>query len=276
MAADRFDPNAYAAPDITALSEHITESGIVEIDAQPDPESIVWAVRTDGVMATCTLDRDNDVVAWARQITDGTFESVCVVPFGESFSVWAVVNRTVSGATVRYVERFDWDLLTDCAVTGTNGSPTASWAGLDHLEGLTVSVRGDGILQTDKVVTGGAITIDTPASAVEIGLNYTTRVKMLAPEIQGPTGTIQARLNRVYEAALLVIDTTGATVNDYPIIFQEFGPDVLDAAQTPFTGWKKLETLGFEVMNELVIEQTQPLPFHLAAVARRVDIGAWP
>lgn len=275
MAADRFDANQYAAPDITALAEHITESGIVEIDAQTDPESLVWCVRNDGVMATCTLDRDNEVVAWARQVTDGLFESVCIVPFGESYSVWAVVKRTISGADVRNIERFDWSLLTDSALTATSGSATDTWTGLDHLEGKTVKVVADGIYQTDKVVTGGSITIDTPALSVEIGLPYTHKVVTLTPEIQGPTGSIQGKLQRAYEVALLFKDTIGATVNGNAMTFQAFGPTVLDEPIEPFTGWKSIPNFGYETLSEITITGSDPLPFHLLAVVRRIDVGDW-
>lgn len=609
MAADRFDANQYAAPDVTALAEHITESGVVEIDAQSDPESILWCVRNDGVMATCTLDRDNEVVAWARQITMGFFESVCIVPFGNSYSVWVVVRRVIDGVEVRYIERFDWRIAVDSALSGAVGSssssgpalapappsgnvwftvtdsiagvgnaflgnydgsvwsplpwdgnvftpsnnitpyidgdtitffdstnsftaqkanltiyttdvlalgtstfitgdgtylyasgaagymqrkpigsgswsnisssnfysanpsitfmggviyacnnftitatcvkstdngvswskvsdidlalqytqnsianngsrlvllyapgaldlktgysddsgvtwtlatftfvgsfaagaqvyarslnyhegyfvailsngktaysvngaswtaganiprnvktiayavgkivvgtaydemyvstdhcvswqlmtgpvgtglstenlrafwigdepsgsgatgnPTDAWAGLDHLEGETVNVIADGILQTDKAVADGAITIDSPAVYVDVGLPYTSTVITLTPEIQGPTGSIQGKLMRAYEVALLVKDTVGATVNGNQVVFQSFGPTVLDLPIEPYTGWKDIPNFGYDTRSEITIQQTQPLPFHLLAVVRRIDVGEW-
>lgn len=71
------------------------------------------------------------------------------------------------------------------------GTATASWAfarnqwsGLSHLEGKTVSIWADGVMQASKVVASGAITIDTPAIKVRIGLPYTTTVETLPIALQ--------------------------------------------------------------------------------------------
>ena len=65
---------AYIAPDMTRLSEHITKGGIVEIDYAEEPNSIVWAVRTDGQLLSMTFRRDEDVVGWARHKLGGNFK----------------------------------------------------------------------------------------------------------------------------------------------------------------------------------------------------------
>lgn len=43
-------------------------------------------------------------------------------------------------------------------------------SGLDHIEGETVSILGNGAVQPQKTVTGGEITLDTPASIIHVGL----------------------------------------------------------------------------------------------------------
>lgn len=101
----------YVSPDLTLLAEHITESGIEEVAYQERPESILWCVLDDGVLLSLTYKREQEVIAWARHVTDGEFESVAVVPGSEEDEVWVVVNRTIDSNTVRYVEQFqpfDW------------------------------------------------------------------------------------------------------------------------------------------------------------------------
>ncbi len=101
----------YVSPDLTLLAEHITESGIDEIAYQERPESILWCVTGDGVLLSLTYKREQEVVAWARHITDGSVESVGVIPGSEEDEVWLIVNRTIDSATKRYVEQlqpFDW------------------------------------------------------------------------------------------------------------------------------------------------------------------------
>lgn len=274
MSADRFDASNFSAPDITALAEHITESGICDMDAQAEPESIVWCVRNDGVIAACTLDRDNDVVAWARQITDGAFESVSVIPSGTSQQVWAIVRREIDGNTLRNVEIFTFDCLTDSAVIVENGVAFSVVNGLDHLEGKTVNVRADGVVQADKVVTGGSITLTRPANAVEVGLNFVPLVETMTPEVAGPNGSIQGLMMRAPEVTLRVKDTIGAAVNGRAVVFAEFGETLLDQPIPPYTGNKRVELLGYERgESELIITQPQALPFHLLAVVRRLEVN---
>jgi len=106
-----FERDGYAAPDLTLLAEHITESGIVDIAYQSRPDSILWCVTSDGVLLTMTYKREEDVIAWARQVTDGVVESVAVIPGDDEDEVWIVVARTIDGATKRYIEQLqpvDW------------------------------------------------------------------------------------------------------------------------------------------------------------------------
>ena len=48
-----------------------------------------------------------------------------------------------------------------------------------HLEGETVSIFADGNVQTKKVVTGGAFTLDTPAARIHYGLEITADMETL-------------------------------------------------------------------------------------------------
>ncbi len=109
--AFNLERDKYVSPDLTLLAEHITESGIDEIAYQERPESILWSVTSDGVLLSFTYKREQEVIAWARHITDGTVESVGVIPGTEEDEVWLVVNRTIEAATKRYVEQMqplDW------------------------------------------------------------------------------------------------------------------------------------------------------------------------
>jgi len=59
-----------------------------------------------------------------------------------------------------------------------------TWSGLSHLEGKTVSIWADGAMQASKVVSGGSVTIETPAIKVRIGLPYTTTIETLPIALQ--------------------------------------------------------------------------------------------
>lgn len=268
--AYKFDQDAYGSPDMSVLSEHVTESGVVDMAYQQEPESVLWMVRADGVMATLSVDRDQDVVGWARQITDGAFEAVATIPVAGGEEAWAVVRRTINGATVRYIEQFESGLATDAAITGTHPTGAAIWTGLDHLEGEEVDILADGVVMPRQTVTAGQITLSRNALAVEIGMPYTTTIVTLTPEVASGTGSAQGNSMRIAEVTLRFHQTTGAELNGQVIPFRTFGQDVLDAAPPLFTGNHRIETLGWDRgQAELTIQQRQPLPFHLLSVIKK-------
>jgi hypothetical protein len=274
MSADKIVTDQYGAPDLSVLSEHITESGVTGMAYQAEPDSLLWCVREDGQIATCTIDRDQDVVGWARQVTDGEFESVAVIPTPDGDQVWAIVKRTINGATVRYIERFDTTIMTDCASVQTDAAGKATWDGLDHLEGCTVTVKADGVHMNNRVVTDGAITIERTAKAVEIGLAFTPKIKALRPEVQGQQGSSQASHMRVSQVALRFLDTAGATINGGQAFARQLGEGVLGTAPTLVTGDVELDTLGWDVGKwDLTIEQPLPYPFHLQAIIATLTVN---
>ncbi len=66
-----YDSDNYIAPDLTVLADHITESLVVDFAYQQEPASILWVVRTDGVLAGLTYQRTENVIAWHRHILGG-------------------------------------------------------------------------------------------------------------------------------------------------------------------------------------------------------------
>lgn len=124
-----FIQDSFTASDTTILAEHISRgltvagSGFKQIVYQQEPNSILWAVRADGVLAAMTFLPDQDVGGWARQTTgtpfdeaDGAFEAIAVipgsrdgVPDGQEDEVWCVVKRTIGGVTKRYIEFLESD-----------------------------------------------------------------------------------------------------------------------------------------------------------------------
>ena len=266
----RADIDSFNSPDVSVLSEHIPRGGIYEMAFAQEPDQVVWMVRGDGVLATMSIDRDQDVIGWARRTTDGLFESVASIPNGDEDQVWVVVKRTIDGADVRYVEYFDSSLNTDSAVTGTSGGAgTDTWSGLDHLEGETVDVVADGVVMPQQTVTAGAITIPRAANAVEIGLHYESEIETLEPEVQAPNGTSAGAALSIHEAMVRFYETQGATVQGETLPFRQFGAGILNAAVEPFTGDKKVSMLGDN--KTIVIQQTQPLPWQVLAVIMKVS-----
>lgn len=259
--------DGYSAPDLTVLAEHLAATGFKQMAYQQEPESIIWVVRNDGVLLSVTIDRAQEVVAWARHETAGQVESVAVVPGPDADVVFCIVRREINGAFVRYVERLDPELNTDCAITGEAEEPTASWGGLDWLEGEEVDIVADGVVMPNATVVDGAIDLPRAASRVEIGLHYKSRIVMLPPEAQTQTGSAQARQMRLSEIAVRLLKSVGCTVNDEVVPFRHFGLNQFDQTVEPFTGDKHISMLGWNLGDaKITIEQNQPLPLTVVAV----------
>ncbi len=70
-AVDEYN-SQYTAPDLTALAEHITESGLTCMAHQRNPDSILWSIRADGVLDSMTYEREQNTVGWARHLLGET------------------------------------------------------------------------------------------------------------------------------------------------------------------------------------------------------------
>ncbi|HAV37451.1 MAG TPA: hypothetical protein DCX52_14045 [Massilia sp.] len=273
--AYRIESDTYNAPDLTVLAEHVTASGIVDMAYQQEPGSRLWCVRADGKLATLTLDRDEGVVAWTPQHTDGLYESCASIPNAEGDEMWVIVQRTVNGQIKRYVERFEPTYYTDSGIAGTDAAGKSVWTGIDHLEGKSVAVRADGVYMGQFLVAGGAIELPRTARDVQIGLPFTNSITLLRPEIQAGDGSIQGNAQRVHEVSLLLMDTIGAKINGDEIAFREFGAELLDAAPQAFSGYERAGLTEWSRGDEkITISQDEPYPFHLLAVVRKITANS--
>lgn len=105
-----FSSNRFTGSDLNVLSRHLIENWeITDIAYQRDPDSIVWMVRSDGVLIGMTYMKEQEVVAWHRHDSidedeenfQGIVESICVVPSDGFDELWMVVQRNGG----RYIER---------------------------------------------------------------------------------------------------------------------------------------------------------------------------
>lgn len=252
--------------DLSLLSSHLTESGIVDMAYQQKPESIVWIVCGDGSMASITINRKQEVIGWAQHQTDGYFEAVATLPGDGRDDVYVVVRRTIGGVDARYVEYFDPDLNTDSALTGTaGGAGLATWTGLGHLEGKVVCVKADGVNMARQTVSGGEITIERNANAVEIGLPYQHVITTLNPEIPG-AGTIQGAAKSISKVTARVLDTVAFNLNGEYVDARKLGSGLLDQPPPVFTGDLDMTKVGWGAQVSNTIDSDLPFDFHMLSL----------
>jgi hypothetical protein len=279
----------YTSPDISVLAEHVTESSVVDMQWQQEPDPLLWGVRADGKFITCTFERDQDIVAWCTHDTDGAVESLAVIPDATGEQVWLLVRRTINGVTRRYVEvceHFTYTLANgkvmnidlDCAITGSNPAGQAVWTGLAHLEGKEVECVADGAYMGRFTVASGQITLPRTAKAVVIGLPFTMTVDMLTPEIQFGEGSAQGNSMRTGEVTVRTLDSIGGVIRtgerSQKLPTRSFGEDRLDQPPEMLLAVDRTETLGWDRGDSpLTIEQALPMPFHLLNVIRKFSVN---
>jgi len=283
-----YDTDGFIAPDLTILAEHISDSGITEMSYQQEPQSILWCVRTDGILIGLTYARNEQVVGWHRHIFGGVFgsgnavvESVATIPGDLNEDVtYVVVKRTINGATRRYVEYlqpvdYGSDLtaafFVDSGLTYSGGA-TTTISGLHHLIGQSVTILADGSTHPNKTVSAtGTITLDRSSTKVQIGLNYNSTLQTMRLEAGSQDGTAQGKTKRIHNLTVRLFETVGLLVgkdtsNLDRVPFRSSAA-AMDTAVPLFTGDKEIEfDADYDTDGFIVIQQNQPLPMNVIAL----------
>lgn len=175
-----WDLDTYKSLDKTILSPHISGDGFKCFAYQQNPDTILWVVCSNGTIATLTREVDQEVQAWARQITDGLYESIASIPSqSEAFDeVWVVVNRTINGSAKRYIERFknleipdrqDQCFYVHCGLTYDAYAATSAGSvniSLSATAGTSVVVTSSGAYFTESDVSDRIRAINSSGSTI--------------------------------------------------------------------------------------------------------------
>jgi hypothetical protein len=287
--AYNFDSDSYVAPDLTILNDAVTESGIIQMEWQQEPDNILWCVREDGQLAALTYQRSEAVVSWHRHILGGSFGSGnAVVESIASISgvlnedeLWVIVKRTVDGSTVRYVECFsDFDFdetaSTDFKFLDSHlsysGSATTTLSGLAHLEGQTVSILADGSVHANKVVSSGSVSLDREVTKACVGLAYDSVLQTMRIEGGAAEGTSQGKTKRISKVVLRLFETVGVKVgpslsNLEVVPFRTTSSNLSAPVDTLIEGDKEIEfDDDYNSDGYIFIKQDQPLPASILAI----------
>lgn len=155
------DKDKYVAPDLCALAEHVTKTGITSMAFQKNPDPILWCTRTDGTLLSMTYERDQDVIAWARhpmkvgpgtsgELTGGT--QVRLYPTLQELTAAeipaAAAEPTMTAAVTEVANAVALQAMTgsgkyylsaDIDLTGVTWTPITNFAGVLDGRGYTIS-----------------------------------------------------------------------------------------------------------------------------------------
>jgi hypothetical protein len=288
-----FNQDSFRSNDLSLLSEHVTETGIAGLAYQQAPDSIVWARRTDGRLATMVYEPSQEVVGWMRQTLGGPglgtgsiaeVKRATVIPGTDGDELWLVVRRYINGAQRHTIEVLHRGLdatddkedayFVDCGAT-YDGALTSTVSGLNHLEGETVSILADGAVHPDVIVSGGRVTLNREARVVHIGYGYTATIETLDLEAGAQAGTAQTRTRRVAKVWARVNRTIGGKIGRGSVL----EPVLYRTTESPmgssvdlFSGLVNVDfPKGYDRECVIKITQDQPLPLEVLSVIPELD-----
>jgi hypothetical protein len=293
----------YDSPDLTVFAEHITRPYLTGMALTHSPFTTVWFTRSDGELIAFSYERDEKVLGFSRFVTDGEYESTAVITTPDKEDqIWVIVKRTIGGQDKRLVEYFAPVLFdnhpdgaglmekagglgapsgyysgdskdyigVDCSLS-YSGPPVRTISGLNHLEGKTVSIQAEGGVHRDRVVSGGSVTLDYPASLVRIGLPFVSDLAPMSLEAGAEDGTSQGKMKRIHKLGVRFLNTFGAV----------WGPDEDHLTPVPFgaggvpklfTGDVIFEFMGgYDRSGSLFIRQSLPMPMTIVGIMPRVS-----
>lgn len=273
--------DSLVAPDLTRLADHISLSLIKQLAFQREPNRVLWATLEDGKLLGFTYERDEQVFAWHRHPLGGTSavaQSISTNPHpdGDGDQLWAIVERTIGGATVRSVEYLEKEwvrgmALEDafCVDSGStyDGAPTTSITGLLRLAGETVQVLADGLSVGPLVVSAaGVVTLTTAASVVQVGLGYGGVLETMRIDAGGGNGTARGKIQRI-RSAVFNLEQTGEGLEYGPDRdnfrhFYEIAPGTLYSDETELLSWPA----GHERGSRVALRHARPTPCTVLAV----------
>ena len=284
--AYNWQANGFISGDLSLRSAHLFDSyEVTDMTYAKAPQPVVWFISSSGKLLGLTYVPEQQIGAWHWHDTDGTFESCAVVAEGADDRLYCVVNRTIGGVTKRYVERMGSRafvdpadaFFVDCGLT-YSGTAATTISGLSHIEGKTVNILADGAVHPQRVVSGGAITLDQAASKVQIGLPITADAQTLplAAAIDNSYG--QGRFKNVNKVWLRVFRSSGIFVGADADNLVEAKQRTTEAYGTP-PALKSDEiqvvlTPTWAASGQVFIRQSDPLPLTLASMTLEVALGA--
>ncbi len=287
-----YDPTglgAFRTTDVSLLATHLFDGYTLrELAYARAPEALAWATRSDGALLGLSHVPDQNVYGWHRHTTQGTFESVAVIPENGEDVLYAIVRRNIgsTGLSKRYIERrtprrfgaIENAFFVDAGLT-YNGPATTTVTGLHHLKTALVHAVADGAAVVGlQVGLDGTLELPYAAEKITVGLGYTSDLTTLPLVLeqanalgQGANKNVSEVYLRVSQSSVVKAGPNFADLTEYPA--REVS-DPYDAPPSLKTGEIALViSPDWNADGTVCVRQDLPLPLTVVAMALEVAEG---
>lgn len=299
----------YTGADISVLSSHLFYGfQVLEWAWAEEPFKLVWAVRNDGTMLTLTFLKEQELVAWAHSDTQGAFKSVATVvenvSVGNVDAVYTVVQRTINGNTIQYIERVvelnypngvtsAWQV--DCGLQ-YSGASALTFTGATQLAGATctgLATDNTGrvtVISSFAMPTNGTFTLTAPPAPatgytlVTVGLPFTPQLQTLQLDTGEPT--IQGKVKKISGVTVRVENALGLWIGGSLATIVKMKDLVVGNVSRMLTGQDTqlisdlvtgdaytLIDPRWTVQGQYFITQPDPLPASILGVIPQITVG---
>lgn len=271
---------AYTATDLSLLAKHLVNDPVAM--AYDQGKRWLYVVNADGTGAILTTYQAEEITAWTPWIPSvGALRDIARI--GDDIHLLS--EGRIEGLT-SILERLDYDLALDCALSGEDLDGAATWAVPDHLAGGGTPIQ---VIASDATGTwyhgaldpdaGETVTLDKPATRVEMGIGFEREIIPPPPALatdQTPVGWRQ----RLHTLRLQLIDTlalridVGMGLRD--VACRRSDAAIFDAAPQSVNTGVELRGIGWNGDADVPLWKIKtdcPLPCRVASAKMDIEIG---
>lgn len=189
-----------------------------------------------------------------------TIQSVTATANPNEYTITINANSTQSDNTAL-------QFITSKVFSGLNATPNligkTVYGTSGSEEGGTINYYGDGVVDSN-----GVVTFDTPASAIDIGLDYTITLHTLPIDATIQGGQLTGHPRKIGKSVVELSSTYNLKINSNDVVI--VNPTLNTSGLQSFTGKKEVYTLGYSLEPNLEIQQSAPLPLRILGITTEV------
>lgn len=264
------EQDGYYSPPLSMIAEGIFTGSVIKVDFQTAPIPIAWFLQDNGILIGCVYSKTMGITAWFSLETDGTIESIAVVPRSGVDTLYLSVLRHGVRTFERMLPIGTTGEHLDASTTATVASGQVT--GLAWLASQDVRVYYSGAAYDVTVSAGGVATMPAAipdGASVLIGYGF-TGVFTTMPS--NPANQIGPQ----YQKAKTVYSLIARILNSYPFKVGRAEDKTLETAK--FTGpvsgdYRVLVNGSYDSDGSVTIVQDEPLDLEILAITAQVSAG---